>query len=217
MDYIEFLKKYRSAEISDALDSLHIEGALLKIKPLVSGFKLIGPVFTVQYQEYNNRNDVFKQAGNYIDNVPAHSVIIINNQYKEDCSVWGEILTQFALKRNIAGTIVAGVIRDTEAIRSLDYPIFSSGTYMRSGKNRVQMVGQQVPLIINNITIQPNDIAFADDDGVIIIPQSSVKEIIRKAENIQLTESKIKKALEAGITLEQARKEYGYDKPWERN
>lgn len=39
-----------TAAVSDALDSLYIAGGLLGIKPQISGRKIAGPAFTVQYE-----------------------------------------------------------------------------------------------------------------------------------------------------------------------
>ncbi len=203
-----------STEISDALDACAIEGALLNIKPLSSGMKLIGPAYTVQYKPNEEKTTTFKNAANYIDSVPTKSVIVIDNNGRSDCTVWGDILTQVAIQKEIAGTVVYGAIRDVGLIRTTQYPVFSTAVYMRSGKNRVHKTQEQCPLTINGVTINPGDIIFADDNGVLVIPQHLINEIINKANTIQLTENNIKTAINSGSTLEQARKDYRYDQPW---
>ncbi|KTD52755.1 isocitrate/isopropylmalate family dehydrogenase [Legionella quateirensis] len=211
---IQKLKEYSTSEISDALDSCGIEGALLHIKPLTPGLKLVGPAYTVLYKPNKNKSSTFKNAANYIDKVPPHSVIVIDNHGQNDCTVWGDILTQVALQNHIAGTVVHGAVRDVKNIRTVTYPLFCTDVSMRSGKNRVHKTGEQCSLNINKVPINPGDMIVADDNGVIVIPLQWLAEVIDKVQNIKSTEDKIKSAVKSGSTLKQARTRFHYDQPW---
>lgn len=213
-ELIQKLHSLSTTELSDALDACRVEGALFNIKPLSSGMKIIGPAYTIKYADNEEQTTTFKNAANYIDEIPAQSVIVIDNNGRIDCTVWGDILTQVAIRNNIAGTIVYGAVRDVASIRTSQYPVFSSAVYMRSGKNRVHLVGEQQPLLINGITIRPRDIICADDNGVLVLPQHLLTDLINKAEHIKLTEHQIKEAIKLGTPLEQARTKYRYDQPW---
>jgi len=211
------LSSVSTSEISDALDASGIEGALNGIKSINPGRKLIGPAYTLKYAPYHaSTNKTFVGAANYIDHIQSNSVIVIDNEGREDCTVWGDILTETALHKKISGTVVNGAVRDVAGIRQTPYPVFAKHIFMRSGKNRVYKCQEQEPLSIQNITIFPGDIIFADDNGVLVIPQGILHEVIEKAVNIKKTEQNIISAVKAGYTLEQARKDYGYDKPWLR-
>ncbi len=217
MSLITELNQFDTAEISDALDSCGIEGALLGIKPISTGTKFVGPAFTVKYIPYKEKQIQFKNAGNYIDDVPSHSVIVIDNGGRQDCTTWGDILTQVAILNNIAGTIVFGATRDLEFIREAKYPLFASAVYMRSGKNRVFKSDQQCNLLINDVEICPGDIIVGDDNGVIVVPKERLAEIIEKARNIKTAEQRIITSIKSGMKLEEARKTHQYDQPWLNN
>lgn len=214
MNFIEQLMQFDSAEISDALDACGIEGALLGIQSISYGKKIIGPAFTVQYLPYEEKQTEYKNAGNYIDEVPPHSVIIIDNNGRKDCTTWGDILTHVALKKSVAGTVIFGAARDVQKIRETNYPLYTSAIYMRSGKNRVYKSAQQCVLSINNVRVCPGDIIFGDDNGVLVIPIDTLEEVIAKATNIKITEEAIVASIQSGMTLENARKIHRYDQPW---
>lgn len=211
---IEKLAQFDTAEISDALDACGVEGALLGIKSVSSGQKLVGKAFTVKYDLYERAPKEFKSAGNYIDGVPKGAVIVIDNNGREDCTTWGDILTQVAMMRNISGTVLYGAARDVNFIRDVQYPLFSSHIYMRSGKNRVYKSNQQCEIYIGKIKIKPDDIILGDDDGVVVVPSELLEDVIIKAGNIKETEESIITAVKAGATLEEARKTHRYDQPW---
>ncbi len=210
----ESLRALSTTEISDALDACGVAGALLAIKPLNPGTKLIGPAYTIQYSCYETKPESFKGAADYIDSVPAKSVIVIDNEGRGDCSAWGDILTQVALHKKIAGTIVHGAVRDVACIRSARYPLYCTAICMSSGKNRVYKSNEQCPLTISGVTINPGDLICADDDGALVIPLPLVDEVISKAEKVKSSERKIIAAVKAGSSLAQARRDYRYDQPW---
>jgi regulator of RNase E activity RraA len=214
MSYFQRLKSFNSSELSDALDAMHIEGALSDIKQLALGHQLIGPAYTILYEPYKTKPKTFKSAGNYIDNVPKGSVLFIDNGGREDCTVWGNILTHTAQQRAISGTIIFGSCRDVAAIRALNYPVFTKGITMRSGKNRVYKACEQIELTIGQVTIKPGDIVFADDCGVVVIPIEHCDTVITYASNIKQTEQLIIDAVHQGMSLQQARETYHYDRPW---
>ncbi|MGE9616352.1 MAG: RraA family protein [Solitalea-like symbiont of Acarus siro] len=203
-----------SASISDAMDSLNIFGALYNIKAQVNNIKIVGPIFTVKYESFIRNNSKFYNAGNYIDSVPDGSIIIIDNNAREDCTNWGDILTEVAISKGIVGTIINGSVRDINFIRKKNYPLFSAAITMVSGKNRVKMVSTQTILNINGVAVYPNDRVLADDNGVIVIPQTHVEEVIIRAENVERTENLIRKAIIQGLSLQEARKKFNYSEPW---
>ena len=214
MTAIEKLKKLNTAEVSDALDACGVEGALLGISTVCPGETAVGEAFTVKYSSYDKKPNDFKMAGNYIDDVPTNAVIVVDNAGRHDCTTWGDILTQVAIEKKIAGTVIFGAARDVDCIKQLGYPLFAKAVYMRSGKNRVYKSDQQCELCINGVTIRPGDIVMADDNGVVVIPKQLLEEVVKKAINIQITESKIIQSLKKGSSLADARQQHHYDQPW---
>ena len=195
MSLMNKLLKYSASEISDAMDSLGVGGALKHIKPLKSSHQIAGPVYTVRYEPYSDKPEDFKKAGDYIDDIPEGAVVLIDNNGRDNCTIWGHILTVTAQHKNLAGTIVLGVVRDAHQIMALDYPVFSMGTHMQSGKNRVRLVSVQESIQWHGCEIQPDDMVFADQDGVLVIPNHLTDEVIKRAEVIHDTEEKILEAL----------------------
>src|SRR3990167_752449 len=132
------LNEYSTPCISDALDSFGINGGLEGILPLNRGVKIVGPAFTLNYQLVDpNEGGV---AGEFIDEVEPGSVIVIANNGRLSCTVWGDILSIVAKNKGILGTVIDGCCRDVEEITKVNYPIFSKSAYMKSGKNRVKLV-----------------------------------------------------------------------------
>lgn len=202
------LATYPTTAISDALDSLGIDGGCKGLYQVTPGVSCAGIAFTVQFKLVDP--DEKGLAADYIDNVPTGAVIVLNNDGRTDCTVWGDILTIFAQERGIAGTIINGCCRDIASIRNFNYPVFALGTYMKSGKNRVRMVAQEVPVVIGNTTVRPGDLLVGDDDGVVSVPRESLDEVADITAKVVAMEREVIDAVRKGITLAEARLIYGY-------
>jgi 4-hydroxy-4-methyl-2-oxoglutarate aldolase len=204
---IQRASKIDTTALSDALDRLGIPGQCLGIKPLDSRFRLTGRAFTLLYGPAGVPPGT---VGDFIDDVPEGNVIVIDNGGRENATVWGDILTMVAHRRNIAGTVIDGACRDTNLSRETGYPIFSRSYSMRTGKDRVQLEATNGPVNIGDARVLPGDILRGDGDGVVVIPQAHEDRLLTIAEEIDATEQKIRQAVLEGLRLTDARKRYGY-------
>lgn len=199
--------KMDTATLSDALDKLGIAGQCYRIKPRDVDFKMAGRAWTLLYGPAGNPPGT---VGDYIDDVPPGSVIVLDNGGRDNATVWGDILTEIAHRRGIAGTLIDGVCRDTHLCRSLGYPIFSKDHWMRTGKDRVQVEATGVPVNIGDARVAPGDIVKGDCDGVIVIPKEHEDRVLDTAEAIEAAEEQIRNAVRGGMRLDEARKQFKY-------
>jgi len=213
MNIRERLEKLGTPALSDALDSMGISGGIVGVtargKP-----HCVGRAFTVLYGPIAEQTPGFKPAGEYIDEVLPGDIIVIDNNGSDDATTWGGILTEFAVLKKIAGTVVHGAARDLERVRELAYPLYSTHAFMQSAKNRSRKLSHQKPLRIGRTRIEPGDWVCADESGCLVIPQGIVAQVIARAEAVERTESRIVSAVRQGMSLAMARREHGYHEPW---
>ncbi len=193
--------------LSDALDKLGIVGQCYKIKPRSSDFRMAGRAWTLKYGPAANPPGT---VGDFIDDVAPGSVIVLDNNGREDATVWGDILTEIAHRRGIAGTVINGINRDTHLCLSLGYPVFSLDNWMRTGKDRVQVEATGIPVNIGGARVTPGDILKGDTDGVVVIPKEYEDRVLDAAEEIEAAENKIREAARSGLRLDEARQQFKY-------
>ncbi len=205
---IDELKTYNTPNVSDALDKLGISGQAYGIKPLQFGTRAVGPVFTVKYLPAGL---VKTGAGQYLDDVPEGYVVVLDNEGRTDCTSWGDIMTKVAIRNKVAGTVINGVCRDVDVILGLKYPMFSKGYYMRTGKDRSAQAAVNVPVSVGGCAVYPEDIAVADESGVIFVPVSKLDQVLELIRNVYAAEEKIEEAVNNGMRLDEARRIFKYD------
>jgi regulator of RNase E activity RraA len=204
---IERASRLDTTALSDAMDRLGIAGQCLGIKPLEHKFRLTGRAFTILYGPSASPSGT---VGDYIDDVEPGGIVVLDNGGREDATVWGDILTWVAHERRIGGTVIDGACRDTHLSHLLAYPIFSRSYSMRTGKDRVQVEAMGGTVNIGDAHCDAGDILRGDSDGVVVIPKAHETAILDAAEQIDAVENEIRRAVQQGMTLREARAQHGY-------
>jgi len=208
-DIIEGIKKLDTPCVSDAMDRLGIPGGLFHIKPVVpsTGKVICGPAFTVKYIPVGIEK---KTVGDFLDDVPKGAVVVIDNDGRENCTVWGDIMSIYASMKGVEGTLIDGVCRDVKVVNDIKYPIYTKGYYMVTGKDRVQVESINQPVTISDIQVCPKDLIMCDDNGALCIPTEKAEEVLKAAVEIEQKEQGILEMLKQGHTIADARAKSGY-------
>jgi 4-hydroxy-4-methyl-2-oxoglutarate aldolase len=204
---VEEFKHHSTTTLSDAMDRLGIAGQAFGIAPLDRSFRLAGRAYTVRTVPVAMAKGT---VGDYIDDVPPGSVVVLDNGGRLNATVWGDILTTMAHRLGLAGTVIHGVSRDASRSLELGYPIFSRGVYMRTGKDRVQADGYQVPVSLGEVRVEPGDMLVGDGDGVVVIPRGREEDVLAASREIAEAEERIRREIGQGTRLDEARKKHRY-------
>lgn len=197
-----------TAAVSDALDKLGLAGQVWDIMPLANYDTVtVGPAFTVRYVPASNPPG---SVGDFIDDVAEGDVVVIDNGGRTDCTVWGDIMTQYAGIRGIAGTVIDGVCRDVSRAIADNYPVFTAGRWMRTGKDRIQVGAVNEPIGVGKVRVQARDIVVADANGVVIVPRERAREVAQTVQKIDQVEANIRQLIAGGATIAEARRKLGY-------
>ena len=204
---VERASKLDTATISDALDKLGIVGQCYRIKPRSTDFRTAGRAFTIKYGPPSTPGGT---VGDFIDDVRAGSIVVLDNGGREDATVWGDIMTEIAHRRGIAGTAINGICRDVSLCLKLGYPVFSRDHWMRTGKDRVQVEATNVPVNLGDARVAPGDLLRGDADGIVVIPREHEDAVLDTAETIHRAEDAIRDACRGGMRLDDARRQFRY-------
>ncbi len=206
---VQAFAKLGTTPVSDALDRLGLGGQALGIKPVDRNFILCGRAHTVR-NEPMTAGHKGESVGDYIDEVPEGGVVVIDNGGRLDATVWGDILTIMANRNKLGGTVIHGVCRDSTRALALDYPIFSRGTYMRTGKDRVRADAYNEPISLGEVRVLPGDLMLGDGDGIVVIAREHEEAVLKAAQEIDEAEEKIRNEIMKGGRLDAAREKFKY-------
>jgi len=206
-----------TAVVGDVLDKLGHRHQFLppEIKPLVAGTKLVGramPVLEADYLEGGRNGPLadrpFGLMFDALDDLKPGEIYVASG-CSFDFALWGGLMTTRARHLNAAGAILNGYIRDTGEIRALGFPVFSRGAYAQDQGVRGKVIDFRVPIQIGRTLIQPGDLLFADDEGVLVVPHQVETDAIDKALEKAATENKVAIAIRGGMSAKAAFESFG--------
>ncbi|MDR0900107.1 MAG: RraA family protein [Methanobrevibacter sp.] len=183
-----------SCQISDALSQIAGRNGVLKGIKAINGKKAYGKVVTVKTNSDDWGTSLFG-----IDEANKGDILVILS-IGESSAIWGELTSTCAQKKEIAGTIIIGATRDIDYVKRADYPVFAKDIVPNAGKS-LGLGHVNVDLNLNETKICPGDFVFADESGVVLIPQNLFQETILKTLEIKIKEIAIIEEIEEGKSL----------------
>jgi RraA family protein len=168
----------RAAEYPSSIlaDVAGRRGALSsRIAPLAPSMRLAGPAVTVEVRPGDN---LMIHAAMAI--AKPGDVLVIDGKGDESCALLGEIMVSQCMAIGIAGIVVYGAVRDTEAIRALGFPLYATGANP-NGPTKVAPGRINWPVSVGGVSVQPGDLVVADGDGVVVVEPAKVPAVLEAA------------------------------------
>ena len=103
------------------------------------------------------------------------------------------------------------VVRDVDEYKAYGLPVYGRGIVQQSIRGRSVVEGYGIPVQIGGVTVNPNDLVFADDNGVVFVPRDQAEEVLRLALIIKGTEDRVIAAVRSGERALDALKKIDYD------
>lgn len=194
MDFAELKQRLANLDtacICDARKSVRVVSP--EIRPLVAGLKLIGRARTVSCH-----NDFLSVVQSLAESEEG-DVLVIDGQGGERAMA-GELFATEASRRGLSGIVIDGSCRDTRLLKQMKIPVYCRWVFPNAGTT-VEPGDKQIPVTIGGVTVNPGDIVFGDDDGLVVSDMMELAELIHKAEDIQRRESEVLKRMQAGQSL----------------
>lgn len=132
-----------------------------------------------------------------LDMAEPGDVVIVEDGGDLTTALAGENMVLWARKRGLAGLVVDGAMRDVDAIRELDFPVYARGATPR-GPHRNGPGEINVPIACGGVVVRSGDIVLGDGDGVLIVPPREAPTILERARGKLAKELRTREQIAAG-------------------
>jgi len=146
-----------------------------RIAPLAPSMRVAGTAITVEVRPGDN---LMIHAAMAV--AKPGDVLVVDGKGDESCALMGEIMVSQCMALGIAGVIVDGAVRDTEAIRALGFPMYAIGANP-NGPTKLVPGRINWPVSVGGVTVQPGDLVVADADGVVVVEPRKVPAVLDAA------------------------------------
>lgn len=197
-DLIARLRSVDSCALSDALDSLGLDGVATGLSQLSAARRIAGEVVSVRLGPADEHAPSRHLCTAAVEAANAHSVIVIAHGGLTDVAGWGGILSRAAVQRGVAGVVIDGAARDLDESRELGLPLYGRAGTPRTARGRIVEKAWNVPVTICGIAVAPADLVLADASGVVFVPRARAEDVVALAERIVNKELRMSVDIEAG-------------------
>jgi len=177
---LDFLEQLFTPLVSDVMDRLGISGYVLS-HSIQSVFfdqhlKVAGyayPCRVIPTQDYVEIDTLLQM----VDSIPKDSIVLVAADADIDAALWGGLMSTRAKARGARGAVVNGGVRDIEQISNLGFPVFGEYRCIKDIRRRGYMAEYGIEVTFSGVRICPNDIIFADANGIVVLPFRHQEEI----------------------------------------
>jgi len=126
-----------------------------------------GPITTVRcFQDNALLKSVLSSPG-------EGGVLVIDGSGSLHTALVGDLIAELGRSNGWSGAIVNGAVRDATALRDIELGIKALGTNPR--KSEKTGAGERdVTISLGGVEFVPGDIAYSDDDGIVVVAVANV-------------------------------------------
>jgi 4-hydroxy-4-methyl-2-oxoglutarate aldolase len=159
---------------------------------VVPGARAAGPARTVRCGQADNL-----MVHAVMASIEAGDVVVLTMPEPAPVALVGELLATQALGRRAAALLVDAAVRDVDELRELGLPIWARWVRIRGAtKTKVGTVGE--PVVVGGCTIETGDAVVLDADGVAVVAQARIGEVLESSHARADKERDKRAKLEAG-------------------
>jgi 4-hydroxy-4-methyl-2-oxoglutarate aldolase len=192
-----------ACSVSDALDRLGLEGAVIGLRPLSVPPRLVGTAITVQLARYQPDQP---KPGRHLGTAAVEAcrpgdVIVVAADSVCDAAAWGGILSLGAKLNGAAGVVVDGAVRDVDEAVQLELPIYGRAPVQRTARGRLLEVDWDCRVNMAGVAVRSGDLVIADRSGVVFVSLDVAARVLDVAASIKLREDDMAAKVRAGSSI----------------
>ncbi len=215
------LEKLYTAAVSDILDELGMWSQVMEVgfAPIIPDAAIAGPAFTMAEDRDDRKITLDEMDPSFVvglldafcQSLDKGQVIVVSTNGFWGAGAYGELMaTTTKYYGGARGAVVDGPMRDIRRVLEVNFPVWAKGSIPTDSVGRSKLVAINEKIVCGGVEVNPNDIVFADRDGIVVIPHSAdLKLIVEKAEEVVGAEKRSREELRKGASLRDVYEKYG--------
>lgn len=188
--YVNDFAQLPASVVSDVMSRHYAAGS--QLRPMHKNGVLCGPALTVKTRPGDNL--MIHKA---IEMAQPGDVIVVDAGGDLTNSLMGELMLAHAIKRQVAGFVLNGAIRDAEAFLERNLPVYAAGVTHR-GPYRDGPGEIGFPVSFNSMPIEAGDLILGDFDGIVSVKKADLETVLIAARKKLASEIKQMEQTEDG-------------------
>lgn len=133
-----------------------------------------------------------------LDEAQTGDVLVINGNSETNRSVFGDLLGEICLAKQVAAVVIDGAVRDVEELDSMGLPVFARGV-SPAGPSKYGPGQVGIAVACGNVVCHPGDAIVGDKDGIIVISRTLLPSLVEKLKSQNAYEIKFREKVRASV------------------
>ncbi|MFN0190937.1 MAG: RraA family protein [Aestuariivirga sp.] len=169
---VQMFREFETPDISDILNRMYTMRS--DIRNVVNDLPLIGPACTVKVFPGDNL-----MVHKSLDAAKPGDVVVVDTSGSDRNAVLGDLVTNKAKHRGIAGFIVDGLVRDLPGLIEAGLPVYARGVTpfgpLHRGPGELNYT-----VSCGGIVVNPGDIVVADKSGIAVVRREFAEDTLMR-------------------------------------
>ena len=144
----------------------------LDLRQLVPGSRAAGPARTVRCGQGDNL-----MVHAVMDRAQPGDVLVLTMPEPQPVALIGDLLATQAKARGVAALLVDAAVRDASDLQELGVPTWARWIRVK-GASKTEVGAIDEPVDVGGTTIRPGDTVVLDLDGVVVVRQERLDEVL---------------------------------------
>jgi 4-hydroxy-4-methyl-2-oxoglutarate aldolase len=192
----DLLEGFRGVDPATVGHFLHFGFVDPEIRALWRPIKVAGTAFTIRTTAMDST-----MVHRAFEMVRPGDVLVIDRSGDRRHAGFGGVLAYAATLAGVAGVVLDGPATDIREIEEYALPVYARGLSVLTTKVWGTGGDINVPVQVGGVTVQPGDLVFGDDNGVLVLPPDLAPTLLEVALKAEAAERVTKERLLAGASV----------------
>lgn len=209
------LTNLHSALINDITDEMGMRNNVIpctRLEALWFRDPVVGTAHPAQRVEIGYEKQGEEEQSEFFDYLEATErgdFIVMAAPSGTQVGLWGELLSTIVQENGAQGALIDGPTRDSRLIEEHEFPVWAEGHSAIESFGRVAFQEYDVPVKIDDVTIYPGDVVFADYESIVVIDPGHLEQVIEEGEGELESENNVHSDIRDGDSVHEVWERYG--------